>query len=86
MANVNPRKRSSPVKIMLTPAMHDQLRQVAETLGQTPATIAAIAVGQFVAQHSRTANTTESAMRALVDQIGPEFAEQMRLMGKDSGP
>lgn len=76
------RKRSSSIKITLTPVMHDQLRQVAEAIGQTPATLASMLIGQGVAQQVRALRAGQTMVEGLVGQVGPELVEQLRKMAE----
>ena len=78
--STNPRKRASAIKVSLTASLHADLVTVAEAIGQTPATAASFAIGQWVAQQKRTLNAGETAMNALVEKAAPEMVEQMRLM------
>lgn len=78
--STNPKKRDSAIKVMLTPAMREKLDQVAEALGQTPATAASFAIGQWVAQQHRQMQAADTAMQALVEKAAPEMVEQMRLL------
>ena len=52
----NPKKRSHAIKVSLTSALHADLVNVAEALGQTPATAASFAIGQWVAQQKNSLN------------------------------
>jgi hypothetical protein len=74
------RKRSSSIKITLTPLMHDQLREVAESIGQTPATLASMYIGQAVAQQLRSLRAGQTAVEGLVSHMGPELVEQFKLL------
>lgn len=76
--STNPKKRDSAIKVMLTPAMREKLDQVAEGLGQTPATAASFAIGQWVAQQHRQMQAADTAMKALIDQAGPEVIAAFR--------
>ena len=75
-----PTTRTSAVKIMLHPDMHAKLRALAATLGQTPSTLASLAVSQYVAQQTANLGATQMAITQMIDKLGPEFAEQMRLL------
>ena len=79
--STNPRKRSTGMKISLTPQLHDDLVMVATAIGQTPATSASFAIGQWVATQKRALSATESAINAMVEHAGPELVKQMSLMG-----
>lgn len=72
------RKRSSSIKITLTPLMHNQLREFADAIGQTPATVASVLIGQGVAQQMRTITAGQTMVEALADRIGPEMVDVLR--------
>jgi hypothetical protein len=78
--STNPRKRSLGMKISLTPSLHADLVDVATAIGQTPATAASFAIGQWVAQQKRALSATDNAVNAMVEQAGPEFARQLSLI------
>lgn len=79
--STNPRKRSTGMKVSLTPSTYTDLVAVAEAIGQTPATAASFAIGQWVSQQKRALGATESAINAMVEKAGPELAKQLSLMG-----
>lgn len=79
--STNPRKRSVGMKISLTPALYADLVAVGEAMGQTPATSASFAIGQWVAHQKRALGATEQAIDAMVKETAPELARQMSLMG-----
>lgn len=79
--STNPRKRATAIKVSLTPALHADLVAVAEAIGQTPATAASFAIGQWVAQHKRTIDATQQAIDKMVEYSGPELSKQIALLG-----
>ena len=76
-------RKSVQIKISLTPELHERLREVAAQLGQAPATLAGVAVGQYVAQMSSTLGASARMVDAMSShvaaQMGPEIERQMRL-------
>lgn len=81
----SPRKRSSSIKITLTPELHERLREVAAQLGQAPATCASMAVSAWVTQQAKAIGASEGFFSKLAEQVGPEMVEQLRLaIGKGS--
>lgn len=74
-----PTTRTSAVKIMLHPDMHAKLRALAATLGQTPSTLASLAVSQYVAQQTANLGATQTAITQMIDKFAPEFIGQLRL-------
>lgn len=71
-------KRSSAVKIMLHPDMAEKLRVLAEHLGQTPSTLASIAVSQYVAQQTVALGATERAMEGFFERLAPEVLHGLK--------
>lgn len=78
--STNPRKRSTGMKISLTPSLHADLVVVAEAIGQTPATAASFAIGQWVAQQKRTITATEAAIKSMVQEAAPEMRKQLSFL------
>nr|CRY96507.1 hypothetical protein [uncultured prokaryote] len=70
-------KRSSSVKVMLHPDMHEKLRALAEHLGQAPATVASLAVSQYVAQQTVALGATERAMTGFFEALAPQVQETL---------
>lgn len=73
----NPKKRSSTLKIMLHPKMHEDLRALAERLGQASATLASIAVSQYVAQQTASLGASDRAMAGLFESVGPMLQQML---------
>ena len=75
MATAN--KRTAPVKVLLSAEIDQQLRQLGDRLGQSPATLASIAVSQWVAQQTTLLGVADRAatgfFEALAAQLGPDF-------------
>jgi len=65
--------RSSAVKIMLHPDVHANLRLISDRLGQTPSTVASMAVSEYVAQKMATLGLHDKAISAMVEHLGPMF-------------
>jgi len=74
----NPKKRSSTLKVMLHPKMHDDLRALAERLGQAPSTLASIALSQYVAQQTAALGASDRAVAGLFEQMTPMFREMFK--------
>ena len=75
--STNPRKRASSIKVSLTPQLHAELIEIAEAYGQTPATSASFAIGQWVAQHKRTLAAGEAVAAQLVAHAAPHLVESI---------
>jgi len=75
-------RKSIQLKVSVTPELHERLREVAAQLGQAPATVASIAVGQWVVQMSRTLGASDRAADAMVAQLAPEMVSEFRAQMK----
>ena len=62
-------RKSVQIKISLTPKLYEDLRNVSEALGQAPATLAGLAVGQYVAQMGSSLGASQRAVETMVDRI-----------------
>lgn len=62
---------------MLSEDMHDKLRALAENLGQTPATLASMAVSQYVYQQTAAAGAAERAIGSVFEKLVPHLQEMM---------
>lgn len=77
--------RSVPLKVTITPELHERLREVAAQLGQAPATIASMAIGQYVAQMSRTLGAAQTMVDTISKQVAPELERQLNLLSTIPG-
>lgn len=66
-------KRTSAVKVLLSEDMHEKLRVLADNLGQTPATLASIAVSQYVHQQTASAGAAERAIAGIFEKVAPDL-------------
>lgn len=73
-------RRQSPVKVMLSEEMAAKLRVLADHLGQTPATLASVAVSQWVAQQTVALGATERAMAGFFEQLAPALQESFKTL------
>lgn len=73
-------KRSKSLKLTVTPELHARLSALGDEMGISPATLASVAVGQFVAQQSRQLETSRAAVDAMVANLGPEVSGLLRTM------
>jgi len=67
---------------MLHPDMAEKLRVLAEHLGQTPATLASIAVSQYVAQQTVALGATERAMEGFFERLAPEVLQSFKALSE----
>lgn len=75
--------RSVPYKVTLTPELHERLREVAAQLGQAPATVAAMAIGQWVAQMGNTLGAGQRMVDAMAPQLIEHAKEQYSALTPD---
>jgi predicted DNA-binding protein len=72
-------KRSSAIKIMLHPDMAQKLQVLADQLGQTPATLASIAVSHYVAQQTLALGATQRVVEDFFSHIAPEVLRTLQM-------
>lgn len=80
-------RRSVQIKVTLSADLHAQLGQLAAQLGQAPATVASMAIGQFVRTQMLQAAHVQRAMEGMVESVGMvlrEEVEQMKLLEQPS--
>lgn len=77
-------KRSASVKIQLHPDMLEKLRALSEHLGIAPATVASLAVSQYVAQQTVALGATERAMNGFFDSLAPSMREMLEKLSEGS--
>ncbi len=72
-----PTKRTSAVKIMLHPDMNEKLRALAEELGQSPSTLASVAVSLYVSQITASMGATGRAVERMVAEVTPHVQKSL---------
>lgn len=77
-------KRSKSLKLTVTPELHARLSSLGEEMGISPATLASVAVGQYVAQQSRQLETSRAAVDAMVKSLGPEVTGLLRVVAGEA--
>jgi predicted transcriptional regulator len=75
MATQATEKRDFTLSVRLRPDMRERLYSVADGLGVSPATVASIAIGQYVANAQASANATTKAIEGMMAGVGPQMAE-----------
>lgn len=75
MATQQPEKRDFTLSVRLRPDMRERLYAVADALGVSPATVASIAIGQYVANAQASANATTKAIEGMMSTMAPQMAE-----------
>jgi predicted transcriptional regulator len=69
--------RSRQLKVTMTPEMHSRLVSLASRLGQTPASVASMAISLYVAQQENSLGAGERMARAMADTMGPELQRHL---------
>jgi hypothetical protein len=64
---------------MLHPQLHERLKDVAAHLGVAPATVATMAIGEYVARQTAALGAMGSAIDKMIEHVGPQMQEQLRL-------
>lgn len=66
-------KRSDTLRVKVSTDINDRINRLSGLLGLPPSTLAALAVGQWVANQERVLGATDR----MVDAIGSKFGEEM---------
>lgn len=75
MATQATEKRDFTLSVRLRPDMRERLYSVADGLGVSPATVASIAIGQYVANAQASSNATTKAIEGMMAGMAPQMAE-----------
>lgn len=84
-------KRGGTLRMNVAEDIEARLERISKVYGMPPSTLAALAVGQWVAQQERALMMTESMANAVGEQMGAAVADEMRrhmqsgLFEKDGG-
>lgn len=76
-------KRDDSLRINMSTETKERLQRVADAFGMPPATIAALAIGQYIAQQERTLVAVESMTDKMAQAVGGELGEQLKLFMKE---
>jgi hypothetical protein len=72
-------KRDKGLKIMMTESTFTRLHDLGELLGQSPSTLASMAVSELVQKYMGQVALQDKAVKAMVDLVGPELKSQMKI-------
>lgn len=86
MATQATEKRDFTLSVRLRPDMRERLYSVADGLGVSPATVASIAIGQYVANAQASANATTKAIEGMMASMAPQMAEMFSALTTESEP
>jgi len=67
--------RDFTLSVRLRPDMRERLAFVSEALGVSPATVASMAIGQYVAAQHASLNASKNAIESAMGKMVPEFME-----------
>jgi hypothetical protein len=74
-------KRSKGLKVLMTETTHARLFELAEMLGQPAATLASVAVSEYINKYMGQRIAQDKAIQAFVDAVGPEIKSQIEIAG-----
>ncbi len=81
-------KRQNPLRVKVSEDMNERLNRLSRLLSIPPSTLAALAVGHWVANQERALGVAEQIAEAIGNQLGEGMAEelkkQMGLFSKDN--
>jgi len=72
-------KRSKGLKVLMTEGTHARLFELAELLGQPAATLASVAVSEYINKYMGAQSAQDKAIKAMIEHIGPELKSQMQI-------
>jgi predicted transcriptional regulator len=71
-------KRGHAVKVLITETTRDRLWALSEHMGQSPATLASVALSEYVARQTSALGAADKAIQSLTDHLGPELVAQVK--------
>ena len=71
------RERIARLNVRLSPEMFSRLQVVADEMGMSPSTVAAVAVGEYVNAKARLAVQLEKTVQASAAEVGKMFESLM---------
>lgn len=71
-------KRQNTLRAQISTEMSERLERLSNLLGLPPSTLAALAVGQWVASQERSLGATERMVDAIGAQFGDEMAQELK--------
>jgi len=73
-------KRAGSIRVSITEETKQRLQRVADAFGMPAATVASLAIGQYVAQRERELGAVELVSSKVAESVEETLGEQMRLM------
>jgi predicted transcriptional regulator len=71
-------KRSKQIKLTITPEIHTRLVALGEKLGQAPATLASLAISQYVTQQEAALGAADRTVDAMAKNLTPQMEDLLR--------
>jgi predicted transcriptional regulator len=71
-------KRGNTLRIKVSQDMNDRITRLSEILSLPPSTLAALAVGTWVANQERALGAAERMVDAIGQQFGGEMSEELK--------
>ena len=71
-------KRRGDIRMKVAEDIEERLDKISRIYGMPPSTLAALAVGQWVAQQERTLMMTEAMANAVGERMGDAVANELR--------
>jgi len=71
-------KRSDVLRVKVSTDMNERLDRLSQMLGLPPSTLAALAVGHWVANQERGLGVAEHMAEAIGNQLGEGMAEEIK--------
>lgn len=71
-------KRRGDIRMKVAEDIEERLDRISKIYGMPPSTLAAMAIGQWVAQQERTLLMTEAMANALGERMGDAVANELR--------
>lgn len=75
-------KRTHALKISVTPAVYQKLLFVSETLGISPAQIAAMALSEYVTTKAIAFTAAQATSERVIEAMTPHMADLFQAMGQ----
>lgn len=76
-------KRDDSIRVSVTTETKERLQRISEAFGMPLATVAGVAIGQFIAQQERSLGAIETMTNKVADSLGSELGEQLKLFMKE---
>ena len=82
-------KRRGDIRMKVAEDIEERMDRISKVYGMPPSTLAAMAIGQWIAQQERMLMMTEAISNAVGERMGDavatELRQQLSLLTKDSG-